>query len=1107
MKLYMLFKCRKPCIPLKVIRVMKLVFILWLTALLQVNAAGYAQRISMSVKNAPLTKAFREIQKQTNYNFLYNTQMLQSAKPVNINVSNATLEEVLRLCLYNQPLSFSIMDETIIISKKPAVLNISQISTEEVAPPQEIKGKVVDEKGAPLPGVSIKLKKGTVGTTTDIDGNFSLTIAEPGILVFSYLGFLTQEVSTSGRNSLNITLAEDQKALSEVVVVGYGTQNKKDVSSAIGSLSVGNKKLADLPITSPEQLLQGRVGGVNITQDSGTPGGRSTVRIRGASSITGGNDPLYVVDGIPVNAGNYAGAAGGSVPQNPLSNISPNDIESMDILKDASAAAIYGSRASNGVIVITTKRGKENQTKISYNAYFGYQEVAKRIPLLGGPEWGELINEANTNVGRPAPIANPQSLTTTDWQDEIFRRAPIHNNEISLSGGTKNTQYFLSGSYLSQTGVVIGSGFNRGNFRFNFDQKINNRLKAGINMSMNRSKTDRVSSGDRDGIVAVAIVKSPAVPARRADGTLNPDDPYISNIDNPLIIADQVRNDAFNNRALGNAFVEFKIIEGLNLRSSIGLDYLSLEETYFVPPNALTVTGRTTNGTGTNSMTQDIGWINENTLTYNKKLGENHRFDVLLGYSNQESKFDRTIASASNFALEAIQTLGSASIKNSTSSGSSWGLTSYFSRLNYSFKDKFNLSASYRVDGSSRFSENNKYGSFPSISAAYRLGQESFMKDLTWVEDVKIRASWGQTGNQEIGNFTSRGLFAGGFNYIGLSGLAQTQLANPDLSWESTEQTNIGLDLSFFKGRLGFTIDAYKKNTSGLLLAVSLPRSSGFVSSLQNVGNVENKGIELSLNTVNVSTTNFKWSTDFNISFNRNKVTNLPGGQIPLGFNGYASIVKEGYPLGTFYGWKIIRVNPQTGDYDFVDVNGDKNIPLTSTTEDNLVIGSAQPKFTGGFTNSVSYKNFDASVFLHFVSGNQIFNQAEYSYGRLHTWFNSSTLARERWRKPGDITTLHRAAWADPNRNGSVSDRVLQDGSFLRIKNIALGYNLKNAYLKKVGIQNIRIYGAGQNIFTWTKYRGYDPEVNAYGNDTNFGFDLSSYPQARSFSVGLNATF
>ena len=1073
-------------------------------------------KVSLALNNISLEKALQEIEKSASVKFSYNSRTLNLSTEVNIIAKNEVLSSLLDRLLSPMNIKYVQISNEIVIRKngdqKVGFILNPQISTKtdnSIVADITIKGIVIDaENNEPLIGVSVVLKGTTKGSSTNANGEFTIDVPNnQAVLIFSFVGYLNQEMAVRNRSNIDVSMKTDNKLLNEVVVIGYGTQSKKDVSSAIGSLSVGSKKLADLPITSPEQLLQGRVAGVNLTQDTGTPGGRSTVRIRGASSINGGNDPLYVVDGVPVNTGNYNGAAGGAVAQNPLSNISPNDIESIDILKDASAAAIYGSRASNGVIVITTKRGKEDQTKITYNTYFGYQEVAKRIPLLGGPEWGELINEANVNVGNAPPIANPSALTTTDWQDEIFRRAPIHSNELSLSGGTKKTQYFLSGSYLGQTGVVIGSGFNRGNVRFNFDQKINDRLKVGINMSMSRTKTDRVSAGDRDGIVAVAIVKSPAVPARNADGSLNPNDPYISNIDNPLVIADQVRNDAFNNRALGNAFLEFKILDGLNFRSSIGVDYLSLEEVYFVPPNKLTVVGRTTNGTGTNSMTQDQGWINENTLNYNKTFKENHRFNVLLGYSNQESTFSRTVASASNFALEAIQTLGSASIKNSNSTGSSWGLTSYFSRLNYSFKGKFNLAASYRIDGSSRFSENNKYGRFPSVSASYRIGQEDFLKGLKWVEDVKFRASWGRTGNQEIGNFTSRGLFAGGFNYIGQSGLAQTQLANPDLSWESTEQTNIGLDLSFLKGRVNFTIDAYNKNTSGLLLAVPLPTSSGFASSLQNVGNVENKGIELALNTVNIDKTNFKWSTDFNISFNRNEVTNLPGGAIQLGFNGYAAVIKKGYPIGTFYGWNLLRVNPATGNYDVEDVDGNGNIPLPSTTLDNVVLGSAQPKFTGGFTNSVSYKNFDASVFLHFVYGNMIFNQAEYSYGRLHTWFNSSTLARNRWRKPGDIATLHRAAWGDPTRNGSVSNRVLQDGSFLRVKNIAMGYNIKNAALKKAGIQNLRIYAAGQNIFTFTDYRGYDPEVNANGNDTTLGFDMSSYPQARSFSLGLNATF
>lgn len=1003
-----------------------------------------------------------------------------------------------------------------ILSPKPMTmllivsLNAFQIQARnEIALPDiAVQGTVTSAAGTPMPGVNIILKGTTNGTSTDSNGKYSLNVPEgEATLIFSFIGYATQEVAVNGRSMIDIVLLEDVSLLADVVVVGYGTQNRKDITSAIASLSVADKKLADLPMTAPEQLLQGRVSGVNVTQNTGTPGGRSTVRIRGSSSITGGNDPLYVVDGIPINTGNYSGAAAGSVAQNPLANISPNDIESIEVLKDASAAAIYGSRASNGVIIITTKRGKAEQTKITFNAYYGVQEVAKRIPLLDGPEWGELINEANRNVGNAEPIAEPGSLPTTDWQDEIFRTSPIQNYELALSGGTERSQYFLSGSYLDQQGVVISTGFKRGNFRFNFDQHINDKLKAGVSLSLNRSKTERVSTSDRQGIVAVAIVKSPAVPARLDDGTLNPSDPYISNIDNPLLVAEQTTNDAFNNRVIGNIYADYEIIDGLTFRSTLGLDYLSLEEVYFVPPNNLTVVGRTTNGTGTNSFTQDIGWINENTLNFVRDINTDHRINVLLGYSNQESKFSRTVASASNFALESIPTLSSASIKNSSSSGSSWGLVSYFSRLNYGFKDKLNFTVSYRIDGSSRFSQNNKYGTFPSVSASYRIGQEAFLKNKTWIEDLKVRASWGRTGNQEIGNFTSRGLSAGGFNYIGQSGLAPIQLANPDLTWETTEQTNIGLDFAFFKSKINLSLDAYLKKTSGLLLEVLLPRTSGYASSIQNVGNVENRGIEILLNTINIDKGDFRWTTDFNIAFNRNKVTHLPGGDRPLGFNGYASIVKEGYPLGTFYGWKILGVNPTTGDYDFEDLNGDNNIPFASTTEDVQVIGSAQPKFIGGLTNSVSFRNFDASVFLHFVYGNQIFNQAEYSYGRLHTWFNSSTLARERWKQPGDIATLHRAAWGDPYRNGSVSTRVLQDGSFLRIKNISLGYNFRGESLEKMKIQNLRLYLAGQNLLTFTDYRGYDPEVNAYEDDSRLGFDLSSYPQARSLTLGINLTF
>lgn len=973
---------------------------------------------------------------------------------------------------------------------------------------RQISGKIVDDNNEPLPGVNILIRSTGNGTISDVDGKYSLSIPSGQVtLVFSFVGYVSQEIPVTNRSVLDVTLKADVAVLKEVVVVGYGSQSRQDISSSIASLSVGDKKISELPITGPEQVLQGRLSGVTVTQNTGTPGGRSTVRVRGASSITGSNDPLYVIDGVPANTNSYATAGGGAVQENPLSSISPGDIESMEILKDAAAAAIYGSRASNGVILITTKRGKSGAVKINFNAYGGVQKETKRLSLLDGPAWGALVNEARTNVNMQPYFADPSVLPSTDWQDVIFRSAAIQNYDLSLSGGNDKTQYMVSGNYFNQEGVVIGSGYNRTSFRINLDQKINNRLKTGVNLNLSRAKTDRIDSGTNTGIVSAAIIKSPAVPLYKEDGTLNPIDEYIATSNNPALMAEQITNYAFNNKVLGNVFANLDILDGLSFRTTLGIDYMSLEEVLFIPPNDLTYEGRSTNGSGTNGFTQNMGWINENTLNYFGNIGDKHRFNILLGYSAQESKMNRTVASGTNFALESIPTLESASVRNSSSTGSSWGLASYFSRVNYTFNNKLNLSASYRIDGSSRFSTDNKYGSFPSVSASYRIGEETFLQGVSWMKDLKIRGSWGRTGNQEIGNFTSRGLSRGGYNYMGLSGLAQYQLENPNLTWETTEQTNFGVDVKLFNGRVDFVADYYIKKTYGLLLEVLLPSSSGFGSSIQNVGNVENKGFELQVGADVISSGNFKWRSDFNISFNRNKVTSLPDGDRPLGFNGYASVLKEGYPLGTFFGWNILRVNPETGNYDFEDVDGQGNEPYPSTSTDNTVLGSALPKFTGGFTNTFSYKGFDASVFMHFSYGNQIFNHPKYSYGRLHTWFNSFTEAEERWRKPGDETWLHRAAWGDPTRNGSVSNRVLEDGSFLKVKSINLGYTIKASGLSKIGVQSLRVYVVGQNLFTFTKYTGFDPEVNSFGNDSQFGFDMNAYPQVKSYTLGVNLSF
>lgn len=1069
--------------------------------------------VTVEFVDTEIKTALNELESQAGIKFVYTSRLVPLKKKVTLRVHNQSMAETLDALFSPDKVTYRIVRNRILLSveerENSPLSDAMQIEMVPDIVDRTIRGRVNDENGEALPGVSIMVKGTQQGTISASDGTYTIVVPdENSVLVYSFVGFITEETVVGNRSVIDIALKVDQKSLDEVVVIGYGSQSRGDISSSIASLSVADQKIAELPIAGPEQVLQGRLSGVNVTQNTGTPGGRSTVRIRGASSITGGNDPLYVIDGVPINTGSYSAARGNAVEENPLASLSPSDIESMEVLKDAAAAAIYGSRASNGVILITTKRGKAGAPRITFNSYWGLQKETKRLPLLDGPGWGELVNEARTNVGMAPYFDDPSSLPSTDWQDVIFRTAGIQSYDLSMSGGSEKTQYMVSGNFFDQTGVVIGSGYKRGNFRINLDQTINNRLNAGLNLTLSRSKTDRIDAGSNSGIVSAAIIKSPAVPLYLEDGTLNPNDPYIATSNNPALMAQEITNYAFNNRAIGNVFLNLELFDGLNLRSSLGIDYLSLDEVLFIPPNNLTYEGRSTNGSGTNSFTQDRGWINENTLNYATTLGNKHRINVLLGYSQQESRMTRTTASGTNFALESISTLESASVRNSSSAGSSWGLESYFSRINYTFDNKLNLAASFRIDGSSRFAVNNKYGTFPSVSGSYRIDRMEFMDDVKWLDDAKIRVSWGRTGNQEIGNFTSRGLSRGGYNYLGLSGLAPVQLENPNLTWETTEQTNAGLDLRFLGNRLNFTFDYYVKKTHGLLLEVLLPTSSGFSSSIQNVGNVENKGVEFQLGSTNFATDHFTWRTDFNIAFNRNKVTSLPDGDDrPLGFNGYASVLKVGYPLGTLFGWRIIRVNPQTGNYDFEDVDGNGNDPYPSTTTDNTVLNSAQPKFTGGMTNTLTYKNFDASIFMHFVYGNTIFNHPKYSYGRMHTWFNSFTDSKDRWRKPGDETWLHRAAWGDPTRNGSVSDRVHEDGSFLKIKSINLGYTLRTDKLKQIGVQNLRIYVVGQNLFTFTKYTGFDPEVNSYGNDAQFGFDMNAYPQVKSYTIGLNIAF
>ena len=758
-------------------------------------------------------------------------------------------------------------------------LNIitTPIKTAEVA----IKGKVTDGKEG-LPGVTVLVKGTTNGTTTDPEGNFTINAPDANAtLVFSFIGYVNQEVKLEGRTTINVTMQSDVKALDEVVVVGYGTQKKSDVTGSVASVST--EEIQRVPVTSMAQTLQGRVAGVQVTQASNAPGGGVSIRIRGGNSIKGGNEPLYVVDGYPLYNENGA-------------SINPNDIESIDILKDASATAIYGSRGANGVVLITTKRGKAGKSTISYDTYYGVQQVQKKIPLLNAQEYATLANEAIMNENQyitdptkqKAMRFTPEQIAAfgegTDWQDEIFRSASVQNHQLTFTGGDEKTRYAISGNYYRQNGVVINSLFERGSVRFNFDRNITNKLKIGNNLTVSRVRSN-IAPTDADGgsgasTVYSALNFSPTVPVYNPDGSLVIDNVAGGiRISNPVGIATQTINQGIRSRFLGNIFADYEFFKGLNLRVTLGANANFNKDNDYVPRTILR--GLQVNGSGGVGASQFTEWQNTNTLTYNTTFNEKHNLNVLLGFEMLKNRFESVRANTQNYANDILlyNNLGSAGTTNPGSSDAySASLMSYFARANYDFAGRYLLTATTRVDGSSKFGEGNKYAVFPSGSIAWRASEEEFLKGVTYLSELKIRTSYGLSGNQEIGQFQSlAGLGVQNYNYGGVVavGFGPNRIANPDLRWETTAQFNAGIDLSLFQNRLSITVDYFIKNTRDLLLDVPLPITSGYSTALKNLGKIRNKGFEFGLNTVNIDRNGFRWNTNFNISATRNRVIDL----------------------------------------------------------------------------------------------------------------------------------------------------------------------------------------------------------------------------------------
>lgn len=967
---------------------------------------------------------------------------------------------------------------------------------------QTVSGRVTAASdGSALPGVTVLEKGTTNGVTTGANGEYSLNVQPNATLVFRFIGMVVQEIALNGRTNINAQLRPDEQQLEEVVVVGYGTQLKQELTGNISRIS--GEEIQNIPTPSLESALQGRAAGVYINQGSGKLGQGINIRVRGAASVSANNQPLYVVDGIPVTSSDLG--TSNSEPLNPIADINPNDISSIEILKDASAAAIYGSRASNGVVIITTKRGKAGKTNINFNYYTGFSRATKKREFLNAEEYIELFTEAIENVGGNAESTfernglDINSPYDQNWGEEPFRTGTVSQYEMSLSGGTEKTRFYINGNFNTTDGILVGNEFDRASGRVNLDHSISDRVRVGTSISLIRTLNKRVSDDNAFSNVIQLNALPPIQPKIDPEtNELNRRTIYYNN----LIDQRDGFNDALTYRTISTSFLEFDLIENLKLRTEHGVDFLNLQEELYL--GSQTQDGGPS-GYGYNSQLTSTNYNTNNTLTYNTLLNDIHKLELLGGFSYQRATTKSASVEGRGFPSDRFQKIASAArITSGSSSETGYVFVSYYARANYVLKEKYLFSGSVRVDGSSRFGSGNRFGAFPAASAGWIISQEPFLSNVDALSFLKLRTSYGLTGNAEISNFAPLALYSAAA-YEELAGLIPVSLPSDDLRWEKTKQLDIGIDYGLFNDRITGEIDYYQKKTEDLLLNLPTPGYNGYTSITKNIGKLENKGFEFVLNTRNLIGA-FEWNTNFNIAFNKNKVTDLGGNTIFGNSRGLGQI-REGEPMAVFWGPKYAGVDPQTGDaLYFVQAGSDEVTSNYSEAQDQRV-GNPNPKFTGGFTNNFSYKGFDLSVLMQFVSGNDIYNMAGYFQSVNGDYFDNQTKDQlDRWQQPGDITDVPQARYLESNGGGR-SSRWVQDGSFLRINNVNLGYRIPADVLSKVHLQSARVYVQATNLATFTDYDGYDPEVNTtyFGrSNVNLGHDFYTPPLAKTFTIGVN---
>ena len=1141
---------------IKCLRVMKLTIFICLLGFCQAFAIEtYSQntRLTFDAQNVKLKDVLTKIENESDFYFLYSSKLVDVEKTVSVKADNSKIDEILNLALNGSGIEYSIIDKQIILSPK-AMMNDY---LETVAQQQKtVKGIVSDVKGGGLPGVSVVVKGTTNGTTTDIDGKYTLgNIPSNSILQFSFIGMKAQEVAVENKASINITLEDETIGIEEVVAIGYGTQKKSDLTGSISSVS--SKDMAKANPTNFGDALQGRATGVTVVQSQGAPGSSAIIRIRGIGTVNN-NEPLYVIDGMFAES---------------MSDINPADIESMEVLKDASAQAIYGSRAANGVILITTKKGKEGKSEFNFNASYGVANPLKLVSVLGREDYYDYNIEAKTNgYLRQNPGVDPGTLDIfkvssdarltrsyynlgydTNWLKEVMHpNAPEQKYDLSYSGGTAQAKYSLSAGYLNQDGIVQNSNYKRYTTRINSEFNPNKVITFGENIGMSYGVTDAVSSltsSDISGVIPNAFLIDPLVPPINPDA--NPYDPNyeynkysyaeVSGISNPVAMMNRADNVTKVYSLTGNAFVQAKFLKGFTFKSSVGMDFnQSMNSTftaiYYLGKGEHEDVGGLSNASNTRSR-----WLWENTLNYSKSFGL-HTLNALVGYTSEQRINSNIYANKTGVTNndELFRVLSGVSSSSTVTSASGTKIdetmASVLARINYVYGDRYLLTASVRNDGTSKFGSGYKYGTFPSFSAGWRITNESFMKKLKtgFLSDAKFRAGWGTLGNQSIlQNFGYLSLMtvADAYKYVFgstpfiESGSTLTTVGTSDIQWETTAQTNFGLDLGFFKNTLTLSFDYYDKQTNNMLLTVTLPSYVGYTSNpVKNVGGVSNKGFEFVVNYKN-KIGDFYYNLNANFSKYANKVTNLQGGII-TGSDVKGVVInrtEEGSSIGRFYGYQtngifqsdaevtaykssngtVIQPLAKAGDVKFKDLNNDGVI----NSSDQTWIGSPLPDFTYGLNVDLQYKNFTLTAFFQGSSGNSIYDLNR-AYGLSGISNITQNLYDSAWRGAGTSNSTPLFTNVDANNNFRVSDLMVQDASYLRMKSLQLGYELPLSICKKIDVKKLRFWVGGANILTFTKYKGVDPEDGlTNGLPTAAGLVYSSYPKPQTYSIGVNATF